>query len=73
MKNIIELEKSIISIISEFKKGKLELNSARDLILVVTGHRTTANCKLDRMPEDCSIARYTETHGCSDCGHFNKD
>jgi len=54
--------------LTDFKKGEIPLDQAQRLILVLTGHRKNAACRLDRLQNDCSIWLYTNGK-CEGCGH----
>jgi len=62
------MEKGINVILTDFKKGEIPLDQAQRLILVLTGHRKNAACRLDRLQNDCSIWLYTNCK-CEGCGH----
>lgn len=62
----------VTSVLEQHKKGEITTSKARDLILVIFGKRQSAQCKLDRLPKDCSIFNNTSSKDCKTCGHFIK-
>ena len=64
------LDKDIDAILKTHAQDKLTTEKARRLILVLTGNRTTAACRLDRLPKECSIILHTTAKDCEGCGHF---
>lgn len=63
------MPKEIRKILVKVKKDELSIDKAVREILVCTGGRKSATCKLDRPMDQCSIFHNTKG-GCMNCGHF---
>lgn len=62
-------EKEANKILENFKSGKITLDKARRQFFVLCGVNKNASCKLDRVPNECSIFLYTSSKSCEGCGH----
>jgi len=66
----VNIEKEVTSILERHKLGHLTTIKARSLMLVATGQRKSSTCRLDRLPNQCSIILNTRSINCDGCGHF---
>ena len=65
------MKKETESILQEFKKGTITLDKAQRQLFVLFGVSKSATCKLDRLPNECSIFLYTSGKDCKKyCGHY---
>jgi hypothetical protein len=64
------MEKEANTILTKFKNGEITLDKARRLLFVLSGVSKSASCRLDRLPNECSIILNTSLKTCNGCGHY---
>jgi len=62
------MEKEINKLLGMVSAGTITKDKSFRQIMLLTGKRKSATCKLDRIENECSIWLYTKGK-CDNCGH----
>ena len=54
------------------KNGELTIDQGQRQPYVLFGKSRSSTCKLDRLPNDCSIYQNRSFKECESCGHYQK-
>lgn len=65
-------ERTISKFLDEFKSEKISKDRLIRALEFFYGARKNDTCRLDRIPNECSIIRNTSFKKCKTCGHFLK-